>query len=66
MVQQGNQVARTGEMNKMHGPPGKVHLPSFWLPEQLGTGTSIKHTAHLGLCPYRALKSLSGLDLGSA
>ena len=45
---------------------GNITGKNFWLPEQHGTGKSIKHTAHLGLCPYRALKSLRGLDLGSA
>ena len=50
----------------MHGPPGTVHSPSTQSPELLGPGKGTKLTTHLGLCPCRARKNLSGLDLESA
>ena len=65
MVHLGNQVARNGEMHKMHSSLGIVHSPSTQLPEQLGPGKGTKHTVHLGQCPCSAPKNLSGLELGS-
>ena len=40
----GNQVARTGEVIKMHGPPGTVHSSSTSAFELLGHGKGTKHT----------------------
>ena len=39
---QGNWEAGTGEVIKMHGPPGAVCLPSTWLPELLRPGKGTK------------------------
>ena len=43
LVHPGNRAAGTGELIKMHGPPGTVHSPSTWSPELLGTGKGAKH-----------------------
>ena len=40
--------------------------PSTRSPELLGTGKDTKCTAHLGQCPYRTPKNLSGLVLETA
>ena len=56
----------TGEVHKMHSPPGTVSLWSIQLPEQLRPAKGTKCTAHLGLWPCRAFNSLRGLDLGGA
>ena len=56
----------TGEVHKMHSPPGTVSLWSIQLPEQLGPAKGTKCTAHLGLWPCRAFNSLRGLDLEGA
>ena len=44
----GNQA--TGEVHKIHGPPGTVRLPSTRSAERLAPGKGTKHTAHLSLC----------------
>ena len=66
MTQPENQVAATGQVNKMHGPPVTEGLPNTWLPELLRPGKGTKHMTHLVLCPCGVLENLSGLDLGSA
>ena len=61
----GNWAAKTGQVNKMHGPPGTLftkHLVTW--AARSGKGT--KHTAHLGLCPCGAPKNPSGLGLRRA
>ena len=40
----GNHVAGTGEVIKMDGPAGTVHLPNAWWPELLGPGKGTKCT----------------------
>ena len=65
MVHPGNQATGTRKVHKTHGPPGTVHSPSIWSPEQLGPGKGTKHIAHLSVCPWRVPENLSGLDLGS-
>ena len=42
VAHQGNRVAWTRNVIKMHRPPGTVHLPSTWLPELLGHGKGTK------------------------
>jgi len=66
MVHPRNQEAGTGEVNKMHSPPGTVHSPSIQLPQWLGPVKGSKYTAHLGLCPHGTPKNLCSLGPESA
>ena len=66
MVHPRNQEAGTGEVNKMHSPPGTVHSPSTQLPQWLGPVKGSKHTANLGLCPHGTPKNLCSLGLECA
>ena len=71
----GNRAAGTGQVSKMHGPPGTVRLPSTRSPELLGLrraqnewlrlGKCLKRRAHLGQCHHRAPWRLSCVDSGS-
>ena len=56
-----NWAARTTEVPRAHGPPGTDHPPGAQLP---GPGKGRKHTAHAGLCPHGAPKSLSSSGPG--
>ena len=42
-VHPGNKVAGTREVIKIHGPSGRVHSSSTWLPELLRPGKGTKH-----------------------
>ena len=66
MEHPGNWAMGTGEVTKIHGPPGAVCSPSTQLPKLLGPGRGKKHTAHPSLCPCKAPENLRSLDLGSA
>ena len=60
-----NWVARARKVHKTHGPAGTVSLPNTCSPECLGPRKGTKHTAHLGLCPCRALESQKCIHLRS-
>ena len=60
-----NWVARTGEVNKTHGPSETMCSSSTWSPELLRPGKGTKHTAHLGLCFCGTPENLSSLVLGT-
>ena len=55
---------RYGQVNKTHGPPGTVLLPSTWSHGLLGPGKGMIHTAHPRSVPLRSTQEPEWLRPG--